>query len=926
MNRFPVTVLTVLLVWTASLPAADSTLTKPGPVEFHRDVAPILKAKCLACHGGKIAEGKLRLDGLEHVQAGSVSGKVIVAGDAAGSLLFQSVSGESPEMPPQPNDLGIAPLTDAERTLLSRWINEGAPAGKPVTTENVRWRSIPESRRQIYSLALSPDDSLLAVGQANRVLLYDLFSRREVGRLTTPELNGAADRDLILAMTFHPDGHHLATGGYRNVKIWKKQPARALFSQTFDHPVRIVRTDRSGQRAAVLLEDSELFLWDLISPMAPRAVSLPDRTIADLQFSPDGKQLVVGTTPGDLICVDTDGEEQITSISTGLALKQLAPGPQQFGLASIHDDGTFRLWKWSEILAPEAEAPQPQIEFRHPAETGTVATWQRVGPELLTAGSDQLLRRWNMLTGQLISERPVQVTPGHLLNTLQGEPLLVSQDGKILNWLTEEGGLKFAGDGFAAAIVRADKAAATSFELAELRKRQASQKLVQSESEYENRKSQLTLRSEERAAADERLATQNEMLQRLLDEKEELERSLTDSGKASDSLNDWEAKHKTQAERVEQAIAESQVATRKELHAQQAVQFGSEQVRRRRTLVEEAELEAEQSRQRAAMTRQQLEHSCRPIQGLAFSEQDERVYAAASGEPIRSWNSQTGQPVDPPLFSGRPPRHLSALPDRRLLSIDSQGTAVVWDLTPTWELERILGPESQDLSNLEGSRIQHRVNAIAFSPNGETLATGGGDPSRSGEVLLWNLNSADNPVELIDAHSDTVQGLQFSRNGNKLVTCAADRFCKLFDVPNRTLITSFEGHTDHVLGVALSPDEELLVSVGADRMIKIWEVETGELKRAIDQSSRQITAVRFLDRLGERILSSSGDHHLRIHQVSTGENTRSLIGAEDYVYACVPNSEGNRVIAGGEDGAIRIWDAQTGEQLFTWRPKPHSAD
>ena len=85
--------------WSKLPPAATAT-----GVTFDKDIAPILKASCVRCHGAERPKAQLRLDSLEGVLKGAKQGPVLTAGDSANSLLVKAVSQLDPEtaMPPKP--------------------------------------------------------------------------------------------------------------------------------------------------------------------------------------------------------------------------------------------------------------------------------------------------------------------------------------------------------------------------------------------------------------------------------------------------------------------------------------------------------------------------------------------------------------------------------------------------------------------------------------------------------------------------------------------------------------------------------------------------------------------------------------------------------------------------------------------------------
>src|SRR5688572_15283195 len=92
------------------------------PLDFVRDVRPILAASCYECHGEK-ARGGLRLDARTGALRGGVSGNTIVPGNAADSVLVHRLKGLGGEdrMP-----LRKPPLSDAQVATIAAWIDQGA--------------------------------------------------------------------------------------------------------------------------------------------------------------------------------------------------------------------------------------------------------------------------------------------------------------------------------------------------------------------------------------------------------------------------------------------------------------------------------------------------------------------------------------------------------------------------------------------------------------------------------------------------------------------------------------------------------------------------------------------------------------------------------------------------------------------------------
>src|SRR5205085_2051611 len=108
-----------------------------------------------------------------------------------------------------------------------------------------------------------------------------------------------------------------------------------------------------------------------------------------------------------------------------------------------------------------------------------------------------------------------------------------------------------------------------------------------------------------------------------------------------------------------------------------------------------------------------------------------------------------------------------------LISTAQDRGLIAWDTNPAWKLERTIGTADAK------SPLADRVCALAFSADGKLLATGGGEPSRSGEIKLWNVGNGELVRDLPNIHSDVVLGLEFSPDGNFLASAAADKMARV---------------------------------------------------------------------------------------------------------------------------------------------------
>jgi len=283
---------------------------------------------------------------------------------------------------------------------------------------------------------------------------------------------------------------------------------------------------------------------------------------------------------------------------------------------------------------------------------------------------------------------------------------------------------------------------------------------------------------------------------------------------------------------------------------------------------------------------------------------------------VRVWSTVDGSPID--VFSAGQVIEgslKSAASNGRLLSfVTDADVKTTLDLFPEWQLVHQLGPQEG-----AASIFADRILSMAFSPDGSRLAAGGGEASRSGELTIWK--TADWTLErtIEDAHSDAVYGLDFSADGRFLASGAADKFLKVFNVETGEHVRSYEGHTHHVMDVSWKGDRTSLVSAGADNVLKVWNAETGEQRQTISTYKKQVTSVQYVG-LQDNFLSSSGDKRVFLHQAGDGKTVREFPGNGDYVYCSSITNDGKVVVAGGEDGVVRIWNAADAKVISTFQP------
>mmetsp|Transcript_28280 Transcript_28280/g.40496 ORF Transcript_28280/g.40496 Transcript_28280/m.40496 type:complete len:370 (-) Transcript_28280:711-1820(-) len=114
------------------------------------------------------------------------------------------------------------------------------------------------------------------------------------------------------------------------------------------------------------------------------------------------------------------------------------------------------------------------------------------------------------------------------------------------------------------------------------------------------------------------------------------------------------------------------------------------------------------------------------------------------------------------------------------------------------------------------------VRAVAFSPDGALLLTGGDD----GRVHAYDIRRRK--VALVGSfvgHKSWILGISWSPNSSTFATCSADKTVKMWDVSTKQNLHTFDGHLDKVWGISFSPSGSRIVSCGDDGIIQVYSCD-----------------------------------------------------------------------------------------------------
>jgi WD40 repeat protein len=211
-------------------------------------------------------------------------------------------------------------------------------------------------------------------------------------------------------------------------------------------------------------------------------------------------------------------------------------------------------------------------------------------------------------------------------------------------------------------------------------------------------------------------------------------------------------------------------------------------------------------------------------------------------------------------------------------------------------------------------RKSWQVNAVAFSPDGRTVASGSADST----VQLWQATNGSCVRRLL-GHQGWVMSVAFSPDGTTLASGSEDKTVRLWRVTDGSCVRELSGHAAAVTAVAFSPDGATLATGSLDDSIRLWRVSDGAVLRTLLGHGDFVNSVAFSPD-GKMLASAGDDQTIKLWRVADGAEMKTLTGHQDYVFCVAFSPDGQRLASGGgmRDRTVRLWRVSDGSLERSW--------
>ena len=294
------------------------------------------------------------------------------------------------------------------------------------------------------------------------------------------------------------------------------------------------------------------------------------------------------------------------------------------------------------------------------------------------------------------------------------------------------------------------------------------------------------------------------------------------------------------------------------------------------------------------------------VRALAFSPDGRRLASGSFDKTIKIWD--TGKGRETRTLAGHSDAVMGVVftdGGRNLLSAGANQRALVhWDVGNGKQLSA-----SSDAESLE------TLEAATFSADGKLVATSSGDKT----VVVRDV-SVPKSERIFETRASGVYATAFSPDGKWFAAGSKDNTVRLWEAATGRELLNLAGNIGFITSVAFSADSRTVAASGLSGGIKLWEVMTGRELPKLAGHAETVNSIAF-NATGV-LASASNDKTIKLWDTTAGaggagRELRTLTGHAGEVHSLTFSSDGARIISGGSDGEIKIWNVADGQATQT---------
>ena len=213
------------------------------------------------------------------------------------------------------------------------------------------------------------------------------------------------------------------------------------------------------------------------------------------------------------------------------------------------------------------------------------------------------------------------------------------------------------------------------------------------------------------------------------------------------------------------------------------------------------------------------------------------------------------------------------------------------------------------------------INTVAFSPNSRRLVLGQAD----GNVVLADVETNASGgvtvthVRTLASHTGAVNSVAFSPSGTQVLSGADDRRALLWNVADGTILRDLT-HTLGINAVAFSAGDPTMIATGSeDGTIKVWNITSGAELLTLTGHAAAVNDLTF-SADGLSLISASSDDTIKIWNPFLGILLATYSGHDDNVASVAISADGAAIVSGSADDTARVWDTNSAEVLEEVQP------